>query len=58
MPRVNRDWRASRPGTLSRTTVYRDNYVMALKGLTQNRNARSYVSMLTFAQRYTAQLDC
>jgi hypothetical protein len=39
-------------------TVYRDNYVMALKGLTQNSNARSYVSMLTFAQRYTAQLDC
>jgi len=39
-------------------TVYRNNYVMSLKGLTQNGNARSYVSTLDFAQRYTAQLDC
>jgi Fic family protein len=39
-------------------TVYRNNYVMALKGLTQNGNARSYTSMLDFAQRYTTQLDC
>lgn len=39
-------------------TVYRNNYVLALKGLTQNGNSRSYVSMLDFAQRYTAQLDC
>jgi hypothetical protein len=39
-------------------TVYRNNYVMALKGLTQNGNARSYTAMLDFAQRYTAQLDC
>lgn len=39
-------------------TVYRLNYVMALKGLTQNGNARSYIAMLDFAQRYTAQLDC
>jgi Fic family protein len=39
-------------------TVYRNNYVMALKGLTQNGNARSCVSTLDFAQRYTAQLDC
>lgn len=39
-------------------TVYRNNYVMALRGLTQNGNARSYISTLDFAQRYTAQLDC
>ena len=39
-------------------TVYRSNYVMALKGLTQNGNARSYVATVDFAQRYTAQLDC
>ena len=39
-------------------TIYRTNYLMALKGLTQNSNARSYISMLGFAQRYTAQLDC
>jgi Fic family protein len=39
-------------------TVYRSNYLMALKGLTQNANTRSYVAMLDFAQRYTAQLDC
>jgi Fic family protein len=39
-------------------TVYRTNYLMALRGLTQNGNAQSYVAMLAFAQRYTAQLDC
>jgi hypothetical protein len=37
--------------------VYRNNYLMALKGLTHNGNAPSYVAMLSFAQRYTAQLD-
>lgn len=39
-------------------TVYRSNYLMALRGLTHNANAASYVAMLDFAQRYTAQLDC
>ncbi len=39
-------------------TVYRDNYLMALRGLTHNANAASYIAMLDFAQRYTAQLDC
>jgi Fic family protein len=39
-------------------TVYRTNYLMALRGLTQNANAESYAAMLDFAQRYTAQLDC
>ena len=39
-------------------TVYRDNYLMALRGLTHNANAASYIGMLDFAQRYTAQLDC
>jgi Fic/DOC family len=39
-------------------TVYRNNYLMALRGLTHNSNAASYVAMLDFAQRYTAQLDC
>ena len=39
-------------------TIYRNNYVMALKGLTINANARSFVATLRFAQRYTAQLDC
>ncbi len=39
-------------------SVYRNNYVMALKGLSANGNVRSYIAMLEFAQRYTAQLDC
>ncbi len=39
-------------------TVYRTNYLMALRGLSQNANARSYLAMFDFAQRYTAQLDC
>ncbi len=39
-------------------TVYRSNYLMALRGLSQNANASSYLAMLDFAQRYTAQLDC
>ncbi|WP_181813508.1 Fic family protein [Gaiella occulta] len=39
-------------------TVYRTNYLMALRGLTRNGNTGSYVAMLSFAQRYAAQLDC
>jgi hypothetical protein len=39
-------------------TVYRNNYLMALRGLSHNGNTGSYVAMLSFAQRYTAQLDC
>ncbi len=39
-------------------TVYRNNYLMALRGLSHNGNTGSYIAMLSFAQRYTAQLDC
>jgi len=39
-------------------TIYRKNYLMALRGLTHNGNTGSYIAMLAFAERYTAQLDC
>jgi Fic family protein len=38
-------------------TVYRNNYLAALKGATHNRSYAALVSMLRFAQRYTARID-
>jgi len=38
-------------------TVYRNNYLMALKALSQNGIAGAVVRMLDFAQRYTAAVD-
>jgi hypothetical protein len=38
-------------------TVYRTNYLMALKGATHNRHYAGLVSMLAFARRYTARID-
>lgn len=38
-------------------TVYRDNYLSALKGLSHNQRAEPYVKMLDFAQKYTAMID-
>jgi hypothetical protein len=38
-------------------TVYRDNYLMALKALSQNGIARALVRTMDFAQRYTAAID-
>lgn len=38
-------------------TVYRTNYLMALKGSTHNRHYAGLVSMLSFARRYTARVD-
>src|SRR5271165_3933641 len=38
-------------------TVYRTNYLMALKALSQNGITGALVRMLDFAQRYTAAVD-
>jgi hypothetical protein len=38
-------------------TVYRNNYLMALKALSQNGIARALVRTMDFAQRYTAAID-
>jgi hypothetical protein len=38
-------------------TVYRNNYVLALRGATHNGHFEGMLSMLGFAQRYTARVD-
>ena len=38
-------------------TVYRNNYLMALKALSQNRLTGALVRVMDFAQRYTAAVD-
>ncbi|GHV47641.1 Fic family protein [Synergistales bacterium] len=38
-------------------TVYRENYLDALRGLSHNKTAEAYVKMMDFAQRYTAMID-
>jgi Fic family protein len=38
-------------------TIYRNNYLMALKALSQNGITGALVRMLDFAQRYTASVD-
>lgn len=38
-------------------TVYRSNYLIALKALTHNQQPEPLIRMLDFAQRYTARID-
>lgn len=38
-------------------TVYRNNYLMALRGATHNRNFQGLIATLRFAQDYTARVD-
>ena len=38
-------------------TVYRNNYLAALKGATHNRHFAALIATLRFAQRYTARID-
>jgi Fic family protein len=38
-------------------TVYRDNYLDALRGLSHNHILEAYLRMLDFAQKYTASVD-
>jgi Fic family protein len=38
-------------------TVYRNNYLMALKALSQNKLTGALVRVMDFAQRYTAAVD-
>jgi len=38
-------------------TVYRNNYLAALKAASHNSNFDSLIATLSFAQRYTARID-
>ncbi len=38
-------------------TVYRNNYLMALKSMSHNRHPEALIRTLDFAQRYTAKVD-
>ncbi len=38
-------------------TVFRNNYLMALRALSQNRLVKPLVQTLDFAQRYTGAID-
>ena len=38
-------------------TIYRNNYLVALKALTHNKKAEPLIRTLDFAQRYTAKVD-
>jgi hypothetical protein len=38
-------------------SVYRNNYMMGLRGMSSNRHAASLITSLDFAQRYTASID-
>jgi hypothetical protein len=38
-------------------SVYRNNYMMGLRGMSSNRHAASLIASLDFAQRYTASID-
>ena len=38
-------------------TVYRDNYLSALRGLSGNKEAEPYIKMMDFAQRYSSMID-
>jgi fido (protein-threonine AMPylation protein) len=38
-------------------SVYRNNYMMGLRGMSSNRHASGLITSLDFAQRYTASID-
>ncbi|MCR4623461.1 MAG: hypothetical protein K5780_02265 [Alphaproteobacteria bacterium] len=38
-------------------TVYRENYLLALKGLSHNKTTDAFVKMIDFAQKYTLSID-
>ena len=38
-------------------SVYRNNYMMGLRGMSTNSNAAALIATLDFAQRYTGAID-
>ena len=38
-------------------TVYRENYLLALKGLSHNRITDAFIKTIDFAQKYTQSID-
>ena len=54
---MNAELVAARENRIVVPTVYRNNYLMALKALSQNRITGALVRTIDFAQRYTAAID-
>lgn len=54
---MNAELVAGREHRIIIPTVYRNNYLMALKAMTHNRRPEALIRTLDFAQRYTAKVD-
>lgn len=54
---MNAELSRAAEGRIIIPTVYRDNYVAALKAASHNGNFDSLIAALSFAQRYTARID-
>ncbi len=54
---MNAELSKAREGRIIIPTVYRNNYLAAMRAATHNRNFASLVAVLRFAQRYTARID-
>ena len=54
---MNAELSRAREGRIVIPTVYRNNYLAALRAATNNQNFDSLVAALRFAQRYTARID-
>lgn len=54
---MNAELARAREGRIIIPTVFRNEYLSALKGATHNRNFDSMIDVLSYAQRYTARID-
>ncbi len=54
---INAELVAENEGRIIIPTVYRTNYLMALKALSHNQQPQALIRTLDFAQRYTAKVD-
>lgn len=54
---MNAELSRAREGRIIIPTVYRNNYLAALKAASHNANFDSLIAALSFAQRYTARID-
>ncbi len=54
---MNAELVAENEGRIIIPTVYRTNYLMALKALSHNQQPQAIIRTLDFAQRYTAKVD-
>ena len=54
---MNAELERAREGRIIIPTVFRNEYLSALKGATHNRNFDSLIDVLSYAQRYAARID-